>query len=138
MPAKDIYHNTVRTALEKDGWIITHDPLVIRWVKRDLYVDLGAEKLMAAEKGNLKIAIEIKSFVGKFSIDDLEKALGQYILYYDLLVKLQPERTLYLAIHQEAYVDVFEDPIGQVLLENKRLKLLIFDEYQEVILKWIA
>ena len=23
MPAKDVYHNVVRTALEKDGWVIT-------------------------------------------------------------------------------------------------------------------
>ncbi len=54
------------------------------------------------------------------------------------MVKLQPERLLYLAIHQEAYSDVFEDPIGQVLLENKRLKLLVFDAIQEVILQWIT
>ena len=138
MPAKDIYHDTVRTALEKDGWKITHDPLVIRWGKRDLYIDLGAEKLIAAERDNQKIAIEIKSFVSKSPIDDLEKALGQYILYYDLLIKLQPERLLYLAIHQEAYVEVFEDPIGQVLLENERIKLLVFDVIEEVILKWIS
>ena len=94
--------------------------------------------MIAAEKDSQKIAIEIKSFVGKSSIDDLEKALDQYILYYDLLARFQPEITLYLAIHQEAYVDVFEDPIGQVLLENKRLKLLVLDEIQEVILKWIV
>jgi len=138
MPAKDIYHDTVRTALDKDGWTITHDPLIIRWGKRDLYIDLGAEKIIAAEKDNQKIAIEIKSFVGKSSIDDLEKALGQYILYYDLLTKLKSERTLYLAIHQQAFADIFEDSIGQVLLDNKRLKLLIFDEIEEVILRWIG
>jgi hypothetical protein len=141
MPAKDIYHDTVRTALDKDGWTITHDPLIIRWGKRDLYIDLGAEKIIAAEKDNQKIAIEIKSFVGKSSIDDLEKALGQYILYYDLLTKLKSERTLYLAIHQQAFADIFEDFIGQVLLDNKRLKLLkllIFDEIEEVILRWIV
>jgi hypothetical protein len=138
MPAKDIYHDTVRTALDKDGWTITHDPLIIRWGKRDLYIDLGAEKIIAAEKDNQKIAIEIKSFVGKSSIDDLEKALGQYILYYDLLTKLKSERTLYLAIHQQAFADIFEDTIGQVLLDNKRLKLLIFDEIEEVILRWIV
>ncbi len=28
MSAKDIFHNTVRLALEKDGWTITHDPLL--------------------------------------------------------------------------------------------------------------
>ena len=138
MPAKDIYHDTVRTALDKDGWTITHDPLIIRWGKRDLYIDLGAEKIIAAEKDNQKIAIEIKSFVGKSSIDDLEKALGQYILYYDLLTKLKSERTLYLAIHQQAFADIFEDTIGQVLLDSKRLKLLIFDEIEGVILRWIG
>lgn len=137
MPAKDIYHDTVRTALDKDGWTITHDPLIIRWGKRDLYIDLGAEKIIAAEKDNQKIAIEIKSFVGKSSIDDLEKALGQYILYYDLLTKLKSERTLYLAIHQQAFADI-EDPIGQVLLDNKRFKLLVFDKIEEVILRWIV
>ncbi len=138
MPAKDIYHDTVRTALEKDGWEITHDPLVIRWGKRDLYIDLGAEKLIAAERDNQKIAIEIKSFVSKSPIDDLDKALGQYLRYYDVLIKVQAERLLYLAIHQEVYIEVFEDPIGQVLLENKRIKLLVFDVIEEVILKWIT
>ncbi len=28
MPARDIYHDTVRNALEKDGWTITHDPVI--------------------------------------------------------------------------------------------------------------
>lgn len=29
MPAKDIFHDAVRSALEKDSWKITHDPLSI-------------------------------------------------------------------------------------------------------------
>ena len=57
------------------------------------------------------------------------------------MTKLKSERTLYLAIHQQAFADIFEDFIGQVLLDNKRLKLLkllIFDEIEEVILRWIG
>jgi hypothetical protein len=27
---KDIYHNQVKMALQKDGWLITHDPYNIR------------------------------------------------------------------------------------------------------------
>jgi hypothetical protein len=27
MSAKDFFHNAVRSALEKDNWLITHDPL---------------------------------------------------------------------------------------------------------------
>ena len=80
MPAKDIYHDIVKNALIKDGWTITHDQLVLRWGTTDVYVDLGAEQLLAAEKHGQKIAVEIKSFVGRSDVDDLEKALGQYLL----------------------------------------------------------
>jgi hypothetical protein len=30
MPAKDIYHETVKAALIKDGWTITDDPLNLK------------------------------------------------------------------------------------------------------------
>ena len=30
MPRKDKYHQAVRTALEKDGWKITDDPLTVQ------------------------------------------------------------------------------------------------------------
>jgi hypothetical protein len=69
--AKDIYHDTVRIALEKDGWTITDDPLTLWIGKRDLFVDLGAEKLIAAEREGKKIAVEIKSFISKSPIKDL-------------------------------------------------------------------
>jgi len=74
MPARDIYHETVKKALIKDGWTITHDPLILRWGATDVYIDLGAEQLLAAEKEGRKIAVEIKSFLGKSNVDDLEKA----------------------------------------------------------------
>ena len=55
MPAKDIYHDTVKTVLEKEGWVITDDPLKLKWGLRELFVDLGASKLLAAQKGEQKI-----------------------------------------------------------------------------------
>ena len=63
MPAKDTYHNTVRSALEKDGWMITDDPLTLKWGTKDLFVDFGAQKLLAAQKNDIKIAVEVKSFI---------------------------------------------------------------------------
>lgn len=57
MPAKDIFHDHVVNALIKDGWNITNDPLKLQWRNKDLYVDLGAEKLIAAQKDNQKIAV---------------------------------------------------------------------------------
>lgn len=137
MPAKDIYHDQVKNALEKENWQITKDPLVLKWGTGDLYIDLGAEKLIAAKKTGQKIAVEVKSFVSNSPIADLEKALGQYILYHDILQQLEPNRHLYLAIRQETYSELFEEPVGKILLENQRLCLLVFDSEQEIILKWI-
>lgn len=81
MPAKDLYHDKVRAILEKDGWTITDDPFKLKWGLRELFVDLGATKLLAAQKAERKIAVEIKSFVKASPVADLEVALGQYILY---------------------------------------------------------
>lgn len=72
MAAKDIYHAHVRNALLKDGWLITHDPLALRWGAKDLFIDLGAEQLLAAEKSGKYIAVETKSFVGQSEIEDLK------------------------------------------------------------------
>jgi hypothetical protein len=137
MPAKDIYHDNVKKALLKDGWTITDDPFRLRLGTKDLYIDLGAEKLLAAQKNEQKIAVEIKSFISPSPIQDLENALGEYILYFDILTRLEPERTLHLAIRNETYSELFEEPIGRILLENQRLRLLVFDPDREVLLRWI-
>lgn len=54
MPAKDIFHNTVKTALEKDKWIITDEHLFIQVEDIDFYIDLTAERILAAEKTGKK------------------------------------------------------------------------------------
>ena len=137
MPAKDIYHDAVKNALIKDGWTITDDPLILSIGKKDLFIDLGAEKLIAAEKSNQKIAVEIKSFIGKSRVDDLEKALGQYILYREILREKKQKRILYLALKVSAYEDIFEQPIGKILLKQGLFNLLVFEEQEEAILQWI-
>ena len=108
MPARDIYHDSVKNALIKDGWTITHDPLRLSWGGKDLYVDLGAERLLAAEKAGQKIAVEIKSFVGDSEVDDLEKAIGQYVVYHAVLAEREPTRVLYLAVSRDALQDIFK------------------------------
>lgn len=137
MPAKDIYHDHVKNALIKDGWTITHDPLTLKWGKKDVYIDLGAEQIIAAQKIERKIAVEIKSFIGESEVEDLKNALGQYILYHDILLRTQPDRVLYLAIRESTYADIFEEPIGEILLENHRVKLIVFDPTKEETVKWI-
>ena len=137
VPAKDIYHDCVKNALIKDGWNITHDPFKLEIGKKDLYIDLGAAQLIAATKTEQKIAVEIKSFIGRSDVDDLEKALGQYVLYFDILEDFEPERILYLAIRLTTFEDLFEEPIGKILLKKRRVKLIVFEPKKEEILKWI-
>jgi hypothetical protein len=126
IPAKDIYHNTVRTALEKDGWTITNDPLTLEIGERSLFVDLGAEKIIAAEKQGRKIAVEVKSFLSVSPVHDLEEALGQYIVYEDILELAEPERNIYLAVREEVYLDIFSEPLGQLLLRKNKTKTNCF------------
>jgi len=137
MPAKDIYHDTAKNALINDGWTITQDPLRLRIGKKDLFVDLGAQKILAAEKGPEKIAVEIKSFVGSSEVRDLEGALGQFVLYQNALSITEPDRTLYLAIREAVFTDIFEEEIGKMLLDRNVLKLVTFNPEQEVITRWI-
>ena len=137
MPAKDIFHDCFKAALLKDGWNVTHDPFTLKVGRKDLFIDLGAEKLLAAERDTQKIAIEIKSFVSPSEIRDLETALGQYVLYQNVLMRTEPDRILYLAIRESSFIKLFEQEIGQILLENKVIKLLTFNPETEELTRWI-
>jgi len=137
VPAKDIYHETVKRALQKDGWIITHDPFPLQIGRKRLSADLGAERLINAEKGTQKIVVEVKSFVGRSDVKDLEQALGQYILYRQVLNEMGIDRNLYLAISQPIFNSVFTIELGQLLLKNQIIKLIVFDDQSEAIVQWI-
>jgi len=136
MPARDIYHDKVKNALIKDGWTITHDPLRLSWGGRDMYVGLGAERLLAAEKAGQRIAVEVKSFVGASEMDDLEKAIGQFVLYQAVLAEREPDRLLFLAVPQFVLRDVFEQPLGELLFQKNLVHVMGFDPDMEVILQW--
>ncbi len=56
MSAKDRFHNLVKSALIRAGWIITHDLFPIDYGDVQMQIDLGAERLLAAERGSEKIA----------------------------------------------------------------------------------
>ena len=103
MSRRDNFHQIVKAALVRDGWTITHDPYTFNKIEPVLSTDLGAERTIAAEKESEKIAVEIKSFLSVSQIVDLEKAVGQYVIYRGLLSEQEPERTLYLAVPRYAF-----------------------------------
>ena len=75
MPQKDIFHETVKAALIKNGWNITHDPLYLAFGERNLFIDLAGEKLIGAKKDGQKIAVEVKSFTGASLVNNLKEAI---------------------------------------------------------------
>jgi hypothetical protein len=133
MPAKDIIHEAVKQALIKDGWTITHDPLKVEVGEWRTFVDLGAERPLAADKGDRRIAVEIKSFVSNSPIADLEQAIGQYQIYSFLLARIEPERVLYLAVSDTIFHEIFQSQLGSELANDFHLKLIsVVLETQEV------
>jgi hypothetical protein len=137
MARRDLYHDTVRHALEKDGWIITDDPLDLTIGEVELFADLGAERVIGAEKDNQKIAVEIKSFVAQSPVSEFHKALGQYENYRTSLEELEPDRTILLAIPMTAWKEFFQRPFIQKVIVKNKIELIIFDSNNETILQWI-
>ncbi len=134
---KDIYHNQVKNALVKDGWHITHDPLFVQFGDVDVYVDLGAEKIIGAEKEGRKIAVEIKSFVRPSVVSEFHTAIGQYVNYREALNVEQPNRVLYLTVPTETYKDFFTRLFVRTVIANQQIKLAVYDIKEEAIVKWI-
>lgn len=137
MPERDSVHESIRQALINDGWNITHDPLVIHIGPKWVFVDLGVSSVISANRDEQKIAVEIKSFVGKSDMHNLEQAVGQFIVYQAILAKKDPERTLFLALPDDAYERVFTDELGQLLLNRSILRLIVCDTMNEEIIQWI-
>jgi hypothetical protein len=135
--AKDLIHNAVNQALIHDGWIITHDPYLIRYAGEDLYADLAAERPFAAERPGEKIIVEVKSFLGYSVIQDFKEAIGQYQIYLDLLTETSPDYKLYLAVSDITYEYDFQREIVQFVLNKNRVPLLVVDVQTEEIVKWV-
>ncbi len=138
MPQYDLYHYAVKNALVKDGWVITDDPFTIEFKGVYLYADLGAEKLLAAEKSKRKIVVEIKVFNSPSLMTELEKAVGQYGIYRTFLKRVNPERKLYLAVAQDVYQDFFQRPAIQEVVTDHQISLLVFEPTTEEIIQWIS
>jgi hypothetical protein len=138
MSARDKFHYAVKQGLEKEGWVITHDPLRIEFGEEDrISIDLGAEQVLGAEKSEQKIAIEIKSFLSDSAIFDFHLALGQFLNYRLVLEETEPERLLYLAVPIEAYESFFYRDLPKASIKKYQIKLIIYDSVNEAIIKWI-
>lgn len=137
MPARDIFHQAVKTALMKEQWQITDDPFVLQVGGVDMYVDLGAEKLLAAQKDQQHIAVEVKSFLGPSLVSDFHLALGQFLNYRLALAQQEPQRRLYLAVPLEPYTTFFALPFIRTAVTQHQLALIVYDAATQEVVEWI-
>lgn len=137
MSAKDIFHEAVKRALVKQQWVITDDPLKFKFGNVNFRIDLAAERVVAAEKGDEKIAIEIKSFLNPSAITDFYTALGQFLSYRLALSETQPERVLYLAVPIDTYQTFFQLEFTQMAIQQYQLLLIVYNSTNEEIVQWI-
>lgn len=98
---------------------------------------MAAEKVIAANKGDEKIAVEVKSFAGLSFTFDFHVALGQFMNYLLALKREEPDRELFLAINETVYENYFESRHIQEVIEQFHLKIIIFNTANEKIIKWI-
>jgi XisH protein len=137
MSARDKFHEIVKSALQKNGWQITHDPLLIRIEGiPDMYIDLGAERIIAAEREGQKIAVEVKSFIGTSTISEFHTAIGQFINYRYALEEISSVRVLYLAVPLNTYNDFLNKPFIQSILKRSQINLIVYDVEIEEIILW--
>ena len=136
--AKDIYHQHVKEALIKDGWTISHDPYYLDIDNpAPLEIDLGAEKLMSAERGTERIVVEVKSFLNRSLTYDFHLAYGQFRIYRRGLMKTDPERVLFLAMAKDVYIEIQQRSFYMDLIKDENINLVIFDPLNKTIESWI-
>jgi hypothetical protein len=72
MAAKDLFHQAVKVGLEKEQWVVT-DPFKLDVGGTKFEIDLGAERLLAADRDKEKIAVEVKTFLSDLKCTPLSR-----------------------------------------------------------------
>jgi hypothetical protein len=120
-----------------DGWTIVTEDYGLRLGSDRLYVDIAAEKPLMVERDNRQILVEVKSFLGRSFIFELERAIGQYLLYRDILEETDTPFELYLAVPLGVYRDGFQRDLAKMAVRRNRINLVVFEPDREEIVEWI-
>jgi hypothetical protein len=140
MPAIDQCEPAVIRALQKAGWIVTHQPYSIHIVEPGrsnyVYADL---RLRHSRNSRTIIVTEVKCFADKRQLmDDLYESIGQYATYRSALALENLQLPLYLAIPLAVYATFFQKPLVQRVINDVQVKLVIVDTEKEEIIQWIS
>ena len=135
--AKDLFHDCVKEATHQ-GWLEHY-----RWSLRtpgggvEMYIDLAAEPIIAAQKEDLKIAVEVKCFNGASNISEFHTAHGQFLDYRYALEEEEPDRVLYLAVPERVYQSFFSLQFIERVIQRSQISLVIYEPDEVRIVQWI-
>jgi hypothetical protein len=132
LPAKDRHHDSVKEALVKSGWIITHDPRTLLLPERVLFVDFR----VVNDQDQSALLIEVKGFEQSSQVEALMAALGKYNVYRSAMKYNDIIEPLYLAIPEAAYLGIMSETLGREILRDYEVKLLVFDPEKREIVRW--
>ena len=91
---------------------------------------------LRASRGEAEIIIvEVKCFADD-EVAELYSAIGQYLVYRDLLKQSPTTPILYLAVPTHAYYGIFKDA-GMNIVNEAKIRLIVVDIENEVIERWI-
>jgi hypothetical protein len=135
--ARDLFHPIVKEALIKDGWTITHDPYPVHSRKDGgLSTDIGAEKIILAENGLKRIAVEVKSFTHLSILHEFLKASGQYLSYSKIMGKNDPNRLLYVAMPTFIYYRLIKYDWVEEVMSDLHMKVILYNTEKIIIEEW--
>lgn len=136
MPAKDKFYDAVLNALIKDGWEITNEEFYLPFATRTAYIDILAQKPVTAEKAGRKIAVEVKTFGSAAKMSELEKAIGQFVIYKTALAIAELEHDLYLAVPADMG-EFFKFPAVVKMRQDFSIKIVTYNPQEEEIIEWL-
>jgi hypothetical protein len=136
MPKFDTCHAQVVRALQKDGWRIEVEQVLIATDDRHGYVDLRAMRESNGTRHQIML-VEIKCFPDRNSTtEDLYVAIGQYIIYRAIMIELGMAIPLYLAVSDDVFETVFDSSVRWAISDS-RIRLVIVSLETETIREWI-
>jgi hypothetical protein len=134
---KDVFHDVVKKALQKEGWQITQEPLILDVADQEFSINLGVEKPSNVSQGTRKIAVSVKSFVRSTSLLKYQLALVKFLNDREILKRLEGDRSLYLAVPMQNYRRFLQEESLRNSLNEAQVKTIVFDPIEGAIDRWI-
>ncbi len=136
MSREDFYHKHFRNALLAAGWKIESEHFRLPFYDTRVKIDFTASK---QENGvQMLVAVEVKNFRETDSYNnEFQRAVGQYLLYRDLLTHSDFTHQLFLGVPMEIYQSFFSDAAVKRLLVELKFNLVTFDPETVTLVQWI-